>query len=475
MTNCRFAGIVALGLLAVAGAGTCVCAQSPTAAPATTPPKAVGPTIESQKAAFLAMPEPDRKAVQDALIWLGLYNGLVDGAFGKRTLDSILAYQGKMKFPADGVISATQLAALKTAAEKARAGVGFKTIDDAATGIRIGAPMKLIEKRTATIGQTRLTSRDGSISLDLLAPTGAQSSLADLYARQIADAPGRKVTYKAIKPGAFFVVSGEESGRKFYVRYEQPAGGGGARGLSFGFPAARASEVDRVALAMLNSFEPFPVKAPQTASVAAPAATALAPGASPTPGAPILAATALTVGPGQALTALSEADCRTPVIEGKPAKFIRTDAATGLALLGGDVAVGAVPIRLSAGGADLIVFSLSPGAEAGKADLQTAEATLTPISGTHNAVVASFSQSARGAPVFDRQARLVAIVAPIAAEPRRLGAVVLAEPHELIGAQALQSFVPLPAAEPALEPPPRRATEIARDMRGAIVGVYCAP
>ena len=317
------------------------------------------------------------------------------------------------------MISATQLAALKTAAEKARAGVGFKAIDDAATGIA-SATMKLIEKRTATIGQTRLTSRDGSISLDLLAPTGAQSSLADLYARLIADAPGRKVTYKAIKPGAFFVVSGEESGRKFYVRYEQPAGGGGARGLSFGFPAARASEVDRVALAMLNSFAPFPVKAPQTASVAAPAATASAPGANPTPGATILAATALIVGPGQALTALSEADCRTPVIDGKPAKFIRTDAVTGLALLGGDVAVGAAPIRVSAGGADPIVFSLAPGAEAGKADLQTAEATLTPISGTHNAVVASFSQSARGAPVFDRQARLVAIVAPIAVEPGAL-------------------------------------------------------
>ena len=95
MTNCRFAGIVALGLLAVAGGGLYVCAQSPTAAPATTPPKAVGPTIESQKAAFLAMPEPDRKAVQDALIWLGLYNGLVDGAFGQRTLDSILAYRGR--------------------------------------------------------------------------------------------------------------------------------------------------------------------------------------------------------------------------------------------------------------------------------------------------------------------------------------------------------------------------------------------
>ena len=475
MRNRRFAGIVALALLAAAGAGTCVRAQSPTS-PASALPKAAGPTIESQKAAFLAMPEPDRKAVQDALVWLGLYNGLVDGAFGKRTLDAILAYQAKAKAPADGFVSATQLAALKAVAQKARAGVGFKTLDDGATGIRIGAPMRLLEKRTATTGQTRLTSRDGSISLDLLAPAGPQSSLEDLYLRLTADAPGRKVTYKAIKPGAFFVVSGEESGRRFYQRYEQAADGGGARGLSFAFPAAKAAELDRVALALLNSFQPFPAanpaaptQAPQTAPVPAPAATPVAPGA------PILTATALIVGPGQALTALGEADCPRPVIQDKPAKFIRTDVGTGLALLGGDFAAGAAPIRMSAGGADLVVLSLAPGAEAGKADLQTAEATLAPISGTRNALVASVSRSARGAPVFDHQARLVAIVAPIATEPRRLGAVVLAEPHELIGADALMSFVPLLAAEPASAPPPLRAAEIARDTRGAIVGVYCAP
>ena len=212
-------------------------------APASAPQKAAGSTFESQKAAFLAMSEADRKAVQDALVWLGLYNGLVDGAFGKRTLDSILAYQASVKAPADGVVSARQLAALKTAAEKARAGVGFKTLDDAATGIRIGAPMKLLEKRSVAAGHTRLISRDGSISLDLLAPTGAQSSLADLYSLLTADAPGRKVTYKAIKPGAFFVVSGEESGRKFYLRYEQAADGGAARGFSFAFPAGEGRRV----------------------------------------------------------------------------------------------------------------------------------------------------------------------------------------------------------------------------------------
>jgi hypothetical protein len=66
-------------------------------------------------------------------------------------------------------------------------------------------------------------------------------------------------------------------------------------------------------------------------------------------------------------------------------------------------------------------------------------------------------------------------VAPIAADPKRLGAVVLAEPHELIGAEALKTFIPSSNAEPVSANSPLRAAEIVRNMRAAIVGVYCAP
>jgi hypothetical protein len=332
-------------------------------------------------------------------------------------------------------------------------------------------------------GQTRLASRDGSISLDLLAPPDGQNSLSELYQRLTADAQGRKVTYKTLKPGAFFVVSGEEAARKFYLRYEQSREGGVVRGFSFAFPSAKAANLDRVALAILNSFEPFPIRtlpspaaAPQAAkaSASASAEIANAPAASPTPTAPTLTATALVVAPGQALTALREADCRKPVIDGKPAKFTSAEAATGLALLSGDFGAGAAPLRSSTGGSDVVVLSVTPGAGPGAAVLEVADGTLTLISGTRQAVVAGISTSGRGAPVFDRQAGLVSIVAPITAEPKRLGAVVLAEPHELIGAEALRSFIPLANAEPASGRPLLSAADIASQMRGALVGIYCA-
>ena len=44
--------------------------------------------------------------MQEALVWLGLYVGVNDGDFGKRTHDAILAFQASVKAPADGALSA---------------------------------------------------------------------------------------------------------------------------------------------------------------------------------------------------------------------------------------------------------------------------------------------------------------------------------------------------------------------------------
>jgi len=87
MKKSRLWAAGAIALLA-AGSGAVLAASPPAPAPA-----AADARLEAQKAAFLALPEADRKAIQDALGWLDFYNGAVDGAFGKRTRDSIVAYQ----------------------------------------------------------------------------------------------------------------------------------------------------------------------------------------------------------------------------------------------------------------------------------------------------------------------------------------------------------------------------------------------
>src|SRR5580700_4705798 len=276
---------VGLGLLSPLAS-----AQTPAAAPS-----ADDAAMAAQKAAFMALPEASRKAVQEALVWLGLYVGVNDGDFGKRTRDAILAFQASLKAPADGTLSPPELKALLAAAQKAREAAGFQVVSDPKTGAKIGAPLKLLRALPGA-------------RLDFA--SNADADLSALYVRLSAVTPTRKIAYKAIMPDAFFVVSGQDGPVKFYTRFDKnPAASPPIRGFTFAYPASQTAALDRIAIAIANSFEPFPE------SAGAPAANAGAPSASsptPPPAVPQPAATALVVAPGKALTALKADDCPHP-------------------------------------------------------------------------------------------------------------------------------------------------------------------
>src|SRR5271170_5196050 len=238
---------------------------------AQTPPASASPAdaaLTAQKAAFLALPESTRKAAQDALVWLGLYVGLVDGDFGRRTRDAILAFQASAKAAQDGALSAPELKALLASAQKARDAVGFQIVNDARTGASIGAPTKLIGAHAGA-------------KLDFAASSDAD--LGALYVRLSAPTASRRIAYKAIKPDAFFVVSGQDGTSTFYTRFDKNAAANPpVRGFTFAYPTAQAAALDRVALAVANSFEPFPQSATTlTANAAASAVVAPAPNPAP--------------------------------------------------------------------------------------------------------------------------------------------------------------------------------------------------
>lgn len=475
--------------------------QSAPPVPQPTPDAQLDAQFDAQKSAFLAMPDADRKATQDALGWLGLYNGAIDGTFGKRTRNSILAFQQSVNATADGIVSPPELQTLKASGQRARAAVDFAPVDDLISGVRIGAPLKLLTKLKPASAETTLQSGDGALELTL-AERGREGSddagLAALYGELTAEASGRKITYKALKAGDFFVLAGEEGGEKFYTRFARaPANwpqGPTLRGFTFAYPANRAGELDKLSLAIANSFDPFadtPASHGAAAMRAQPARSAidvvrvatgapalgvatasLSPGAAPTPGE--LTATALYVAPGQALTALPVGKCSEPKVDGKPAKLLRADPATGLTLLGGDFAAAAKPPTLAAGATDLLVLSLAPAA-AGKSMLEVSPGALAPPADGRSAIVAALGPSAGGAPVLDRSGALAGLVASFATPPRRVGAVALDEPHALIGVEAIAAFLALaPAAAPA-QAGTLDAGVIAAGARGAMAQVVCKP
>jgi peptidoglycan hydrolase-like protein with peptidoglycan-binding domain len=425
---------------------------SPLASAQAQTPPAVPPAddaaMAAQKAAFLALPEATRKAGQEALVWLGLYVGVNDGDFGKHTRDAILAFQASLKAPADGTLSAPELKALLATAQKAREAAGFQLVSDPKTGARIGAPLKL------------LSALPGA-RLDFAA--NADADLGALYARLSAATPTRKIAYKAIKPDAFFVVSGQDGPVKFYTRFDKNLNATPPiRGFTFAYPASQTGYLDRIAIAIANSFEPFPE------SAGAPAANAAAPSAAspaPAPPVPQPAATALVVAPGKALTALKANDCLHPTVAGKPVRIERADAATGLVILAGDfVSHGGAP-QLGSPAQDLVVLGFS-GPRVAVSTASFAGGDMRPV------VTAAVDKGASGGPVFDRRGALVGLVAPIAGEPKRVGSVALASPHLLIAPDALRAF--LGASEPASEGAASfSAGDIAARETRALVAVFC--
>jgi hypothetical protein len=440
--------ILAPAILLVTGPGAY--AQTAPAAPA-----AADAAMAAQKAAFLALPEASRKAGQDALVWLGFYNGVTDGDFGKRTRDAILAFQASIKAPPDDVLSAAELQALLAAAQKARDAVGFEVVNDPRTGAKVGVPMKL------------LVGRDGP---KLEFASNADPDLSALYARLSAVSPTRKVVYKAIRPDAFFVVSGQDGAAKFYTRFEKnEKARPPIRGFTFTYPAAQAGELDRVAIAVANSFEAFP--GPPTEPANTPAASAAgaadvpASGSAPPAASPEPSATALVVAPGKALTALKADNCGNPIVGGKPVRFERADSGTGLAMISGDFDSRGEAPRFGAPAPDLVVLSFAgPRVTASAASL--AEDTRRPV------VVAALETSARGGPVLDRGGALVGLVAPIVDEPKRIAGVALAAPHAIIASEVVRAFLGAGESVPA-GPAALSAGEIAAREKDALVAVLC--
>ena len=448
-TAARF--VFALAILAPAIfplAGPAAYAQTAPAAPA-----AADAAMAAQKAAFLALPEASRKAAQDALVWLGYYNGVADGDFGKRTRDAILAFQASAKVSPDGALSDAELKALFAAAQKGRDAVGFQVVNDPSTGAKVGAPMKL------------LAARDGA-KLDFA--SSADPELSALYARLSAATPTRKVAYKAMKPDDFFVISGRDGPSKFYTRFEKnETATPQIRGFTFTYPASQAAQLDRIAIAVANSFEAFPGPAARPAKTQAGSAAAAVPasGSAPPQASPEPSATALVVAPGKALTALKADNCRNPIVGGKPVRFERADSATGLAMISGDFDSKGEAPRFGAPAPDLVVLGFAgPRVAASAASL--AGDTGRPV------VVAALETSAGGGPVFDRGGALVGLVAPIVDEPKRIAGVALAAPHAIIAPEVVRAFLGAGESVPA-GPAALSAGEIVAREKDALVAVLC--
>ena len=438
-------------------------APAPRSAAPQRPPAAVDPVFEAARAAFEARPEAERKAVQDALVWVSDYNSVTSGAFGRRTFEGIVAWQAQAGAEPTGILDDRARARLLAAGQAARQAAKFSVETDANTGIVLGVPERLLAKRTRIPNGTRWQSADGRVTLDTKAYAPGESDLDALFERATQVTPERKVTYKLKKPD-FVVVTGETAAGKFYIRYA--AASQGIRGFTVAYDKALAREVDRLVIAAANSFAPFPADAPIAVG---PRPADAAPAAAPASAAPAsVAATALVVAPRRVVTAAAALGaCASPLVGGVAARLIRQEA--GLALLEAGPAARAGAIAAAPGAPDGEVVVVAASREGG--------ASVTTGSTGPGGIAAPLQPGAAGAPVLDRAGRLVGLVARMPAQPRLVAGVMPPMTHPLAGIEALRGLLGAEGTglTPGQDAEPRSVGAAAGPMTALVLPVTCRP
>lgn len=383
---------------------------------------APSPQMAAAQAGFEALPEAERKAIQNDLIWAGQFNGAVSGSYGPLTFRAINAFKGG-RGPADGLLAPAERAALAKAAQAARDSAGFRVLADDKTGVQIGIPQKLLPKRDATpSGGSRWQSADEKVTLDTSTTPPGGDDLAAIYEKAITVTPNspRKITYKLLRPD-FFVVTGETPTGRFYRRLS--AGPQGLRGFSIGYDKALAPTVDKLVIAIAASFEPFPTgPVPRmVATVRVSSDGTISPSAAPAqPAAPTpfgargneRYGVALALDERVALSAAAAVDnCRSLRVGDRNAKLRLKDDATGLALLDLDGAGTMKPpgLRAEAAGESEALVLVAFGNDAGRR-AAVALPGQNAQGGGKPALKAPLQPGQAGAPAFDRQGRLVGIV-----------------------------------------------------------------
>jgi len=130
--------------------------------------------------------------------------------------------------------------------------VGWRLIEDAGSGARLGLPEKLVPRAGVSRIGSRWTSAQGQIQIETFHLT--EAALPALFDEE-KKASHRQVTSSALKPDSFVIV-GVQGLKNFVVRAD--ARGGEVRGVSILYDQATEGIMDRVAIAIASSFAGFP-------------------------------------------------------------------------------------------------------------------------------------------------------------------------------------------------------------------------
>jgi peptidoglycan hydrolase-like protein with peptidoglycan-binding domain len=264
----RLAGVVlaaaALGAIVVTPGLQRAQAQAPIpvaakkkAAPKPKAPKTKAPKKGEPKgvpANYASMPAAERAAIQFDLNWTNHYSGQADGNFSERSVAAVRAFQKARGSPETGVLDESQREALKTSAQNRRERVGWRVVEDRATGAQVGVPTKLASYESRVGSGTRWQSAQGQLQIVTFRIREPGATLATVFADQRKEPPNRRIATSTLRDHDF-VLTGMQGLKYFLVRAE--VRDLEIRGVTVLYDQAIESTTDYVGLAVLSAFAPF--------------------------------------------------------------------------------------------------------------------------------------------------------------------------------------------------------------------------
>jgi len=207
----------------------------------------------SPRETYAAMTLNERVAIQSDLVWTGHYDGIIDGDFGKRSLAAVNAFQKSLNHAETGILNPHEREQLASRARARQADVGWRRVDDSATGVGMGLPTKLVPQEARVPNGTRWASKGGDVLIETFRVSGPAVTL-ESVATQLRAVSGRKVDYDVQRPG-FFVMTGSQGSKKFYIRAH--AQDHDVRGFTILYEAAKDATIQPLTVAISNAFAPF--------------------------------------------------------------------------------------------------------------------------------------------------------------------------------------------------------------------------
>jgi peptidoglycan hydrolase-like protein with peptidoglycan-binding domain len=213
------------------------------------------PALQTPADTANAMAQAERQAIQSDLAWVGHYNGAINGEVSDRMVAGIKAFQKDRGGRPTGVLNPQERGVLAEAAKKRQDNVGWKIVSDAATGVRLGVPTKLVPQQSSDANGAKWNSTTGTIQIQMARRKQAGSTTAKLAEQEKKEPAGRKIDYSVVKPD-FFVLSGMQGLKKFYLRGQIK--GDEVRILTILYDQATEGTMEPVVVAMSSAFTPFP-------------------------------------------------------------------------------------------------------------------------------------------------------------------------------------------------------------------------